>query len=150
VRSLSSNVHVIAVQFTRPFAYSSSTWVSSDSEDHTQRCAKDVRRFMPAAEGDAGNWSATADRGAQDKDRDVTVTTRSTRAPYQYVIKSADEPPHMKLTIPGLLNLFMCRPIFKRFCIFGLQAICNSCMLSSIIISHHLQLPWQLQTTLRR
>jgi len=95
VRSLSSNVHVTSVQFTHPFAYSSSTWVATVDEDH-RHCDKDVTHFMPAdiAGTTSGNWSAP-------DDRDVLVTTRSTRAPYQYVIKSADDPPHMKLTIPG-------------------------------------------------
>jgi len=98
VRSLSNNVHVTAVQFTRPFAYSSSTWVV---EDH-QHCDKDVTRFMPAdvdAITAGGNSSVVPDDAADE--RDVMVTTRSTLAPYQYVIKSADDPPHMKLTIPG-------------------------------------------------
>ena len=101
VRSLSSNVHVTAVQFTRPFAYSSSTWVV---EDH-QHCDKDVTHFMPADVDatTAGNWSAVGDHAADE--RDVMVTTRSARAPYKYVIKSADDPPHMKLTIPGTLPL---------------------------------------------
>jgi len=102
VRSLSSNMHVTAVQFTRPFAYSSSTWVVSADEDH-QHCDKDVTRFMPA-DIDAtttGNWSLVAEPAPDE--RDVLVTTRSARAPYQYVIKSADDPPHMKLTIPGIL-----------------------------------------------
>jgi len=100
VRSLSSNVHVTAVQFTRPFAYSSSTWVAAVDDDH-QQCDKDVTRFMPA-DVDAtttGNWSMATEPAPDE--RDVMVTTRSARAPYQYVIKSADDPPHMKLTIPG-------------------------------------------------
>jgi len=100
VRSLSSNVHVTAVQFTRPFAYSSSTWVDSADEDQ-QHCDKDVTRFV-APDVDAtttGNWSVAAESAPSE--RSVVVTTRSARAPYQYVIKSADDPPRMKLTIPG-------------------------------------------------
>jgi len=98
VKSLSSNVHMTAVQFTRPFAYSSSTWVVQDDQDH-QRCDKDVTRFLPADVDvtTAGNSTAT-------DERDVTVTTRSARTRFQYVIKTADDPPHMKLTIPGVLS----------------------------------------------
>jgi len=97
VRSLSNKVHVTAVQFTRPFAYSSSTWVVSDH----QRCDKDVTRFMPAAdvEAAAGNWTTAGERAPDETE--VVVTTTSRRAPYQYVIKSAADPPHMKITIPG-------------------------------------------------
>lgn len=115
VRSLSSNVHVTAVQFTRPFAYSSSTWVV---EDH-QHCDKDVTRFMPADVDatTAGNWSVAVDHAADE--RDVMVTTRSARAPYQYVIKSADDPPRMKLTIPGihLFRSLMLRPQQQNHCL---------------------------------
>jgi len=74
VRSLSSKVHVTPVQFTRPFAYSSSTWVSPDhpSRDAAQRdrpqqpgggggCDKDVTRFVPAdtAATAGANWTST-------------------------------------------------------------------------------------------
>jgi len=97
VRSLSSNVHVTSVQFTRPFAYSSSSWVEDD-----QDCDKDVTRFSPADVDatTASNWSSTTTE-REPEERDVIVTIRSRRAPYQYAIKSANDPPHMKLTIPG-------------------------------------------------
>jgi len=74
--------------------------VAAVDDDH-QQCDKDVTRFMPA-DVDAtttGNWSMATEPAPDE--RDVMVTTRSARAPYQYVIKSADDPPHMKLTIPG-------------------------------------------------
>ena len=59
VRSLSNNVHVTSVQFSHPFAYSSSTWVAAADEDH-RHCDKDVARFMPADVDGAtsGNGSA--------------------------------------------------------------------------------------------
>lgn len=106
MRSLSSNVHMTAVQFTRPFAYSSSTWVAPDGEDH-QHCDKDVTRFMPADVDvtTSGNWSLPVESVSEETE--VMVTTRWARAPYKYVIKSADDPPHMKLTIPGTL-LYHC------------------------------------------
>ena len=102
MRSLSSNVHVTAVQFTQPFVYSSSTWVVADDDDRRRSgCDKDVSLFIPADVDSSatGNFSLVADRESDEKD--VLVTTRWARAPYQYVIKSADDPPQMKLTIPG-------------------------------------------------
>jgi len=124
VRSLSSNVHMTAVQFTRPFAYSSSTWVSTDDADH-QSCDKDVLPFVPAADVDPtaaaaapGNWSLAGVRPEADETL-VMVTTRSARAPYQYVVKSADDPPHMKLTIPGTCRIVIsCIYAWPHFGVF--------------------------------
>ena len=106
VRSLSSNVHVTDVQFSRPFAYSSSTWVVADDDRH-ESCDKDVTHFRPAyvEATTPGNWSVAAEPAPDETN--VMVTTRSSRAPYQYVIKSADDPPHMKLTIPGIIVIII-------------------------------------------
>lgn len=98
-KSHSLNVHSINAQFDVPFAYSTSSWVSGKNW-----CEKDIRKFRPV-DWKTSNWSQT-----------VNVITQTGRVPYTYVLKSVDNPPHMKFIIPGMYQVLQCY-VFLYACV---------------------------------
>jgi len=91
VNSLASNILVTGVEFDVPFGYSSSSWVNDSGTDETG-CHKDVCRFTPVRL--RNNASAESLQA-------VNVMTQAMRSPYVYNLKSHENPPYLRFTIPG-------------------------------------------------
>ena len=94
VHSISNDVHVLSTQFDEPFAYSTSSWVPAAAAEGDD-CRKDVQRFRPVHD-----VAAAQEYAGQ---RVNVITLAEERRPYEYWLKSALSPPHMKFIIPGIL-----------------------------------------------
>ena len=82
---ISNNIFVLTTQFEEPFAYSTSTWVDETG------CDKNTRMFRPVPRSD-------------DAQNVSVVTLIGDRSAYEYRLKSVDNPPQLKFTIPGLFS----------------------------------------------
>ena len=84
--AISNNIFVMTAQFGEPFGHSTSTWVAGNGS-----CDKDVSKFRPVQKLPAHGPSQ----------RVAAVVTAGDRAPYEYQLKSPQNPPLMKFIIPG-------------------------------------------------
>lgn len=91
VNAISNNVFVLSTQFDRPFAYSTSTWVNGNN------CNKNVTRFRPPP---------PKGRAPSNSSQPVHAVVRNEVTPYEYMLKSVRDPPHMKFLIPGDYNVW--------------------------------------------
>jgi len=108
VYELSSNVRVTSVQFTEPFAYSSSNWVNSD---RGMSCRKNISKFIQMKGTPSDTAPPTAMVGYRGSDgfktsesvdeMEVNVVVKNLHEPFEYLLKSVDSPAYMRLTIPG-------------------------------------------------
>lgn len=92
VHEISHNIFVASTQFEQPFDYSSSSWVK-DNE-----CHKNVSKLK------------VVHRHYEMDSQVVNVIIQSTTEPFRYFLKSVDNPPYIRFTVPGeningILNL---------------------------------------------
>ena len=81
---VSNRIVVASTQFERPFDYSTSTWSRHND------CAKNVTKFRQPVTRDATFY------------RDVNVAIRKDGGgPFRYFLTSIDNPPYIRLSIPG-------------------------------------------------
>jgi hypothetical protein len=83
VHEIANNVFVATTQFNQPFAYSTSSWVRGND------CNKDVSKFRPQQ------------KHYKDDGQNVRATIDTTDDPFQYWLKSVDNPPHIRFMVPG-------------------------------------------------
>ena len=84
VHSIASNVFVAKTQFSMPFAYSTSSWVKKDD------CNKDINNFK------------SEQPPYKDDGQNVNVIVQATDVPYQYSLKSVENPPYIRFMVPGI------------------------------------------------
>jgi len=83
---VAENVRLTHVQFEKPFDYSTSTW--------NEHCAKNISKFRPMT---MRQQSPLHSR----KEQAVGVVIETISEPYRYTIKSMENPPYFRFTIPG-------------------------------------------------
>lgn len=88
VHQISREIFVASVQFTEPFAYSTSSWV----RDHD--CQKDVKYFRKTRSD--GRWS------------EVQASVRKEGGSFQYRLWNNDRQPYIKFSLPGALMIYYC------------------------------------------
>ena len=84
VHEIANNVYVATTQFSSPFAYSTSSWTKGND------CDKDVTKFK------------YQERNFKDHTgQPVNALIQSIAAPYEYYLKSVDNPPYIRFMVPG-------------------------------------------------
>jgi len=116
VHDIAQSVHVAYVQMTRPFDYSTSTWVGGND------CNKDVNRLKPVYVSQApkspghvkevNNGSINLELiatgfAAEREGHPVNVSFQKNNGDQQlkYLLKSVRSPPYIRFTISGMLAL---------------------------------------------
>ena len=87
VHEISHNIFVASTQFFKPFAYSTSSWVRGNE------CDKDVSKFKFVQK----HYSTDG--------QNVNVMIQNTGTPYNYFLKSVDNPPYIRFVVPGDLHI---------------------------------------------
>lgn len=82
------NSFVRDVRFTKPFAYSSSAWTKDG-------CDKNMSLIRPVD-------GAAEERNVKTPSKlEVNVMTEGAKKPLEYLLKSVDNPPFIRLSVPG-------------------------------------------------
>jgi hypothetical protein len=89
VHEISHNIFVASTQFERPFDYSSSSWVKGND------CAKNVSKLKAVqkhySDSEPGQAVNVAMQGPAPSRHDQ----------FAYFLKSVDNPPYIRFTVPG-------------------------------------------------
>ncbi len=89
IHKMSHNVYVAPVQVSHPFAYSTRNWVKDDYCDKDEDKFKSVQRIYNS---DTQN---------------VYVRQENSGIPFQYFLKSADNPPYFRFLAPGTITFVL-------------------------------------------
>ena len=94
VHEVSPKILVASTQFERPFDYSTSNWKKQGMCDKNITKFKHVQpQYMPEAQP-------------------VTVSIQSVGAPYKYLLKSTENQPFIRSTIPGEMPWWACQILY--------------------------------------
>jgi hypothetical protein len=106
--AISDDVMVTSVEFSEPFAYSTSTWVK-DGDDTSETaqlskasaCDKDVSKFRPVDIEKAEKYNGVG--GDEDEEEvNVFIEPNVETGAYEYTLKSVRTPPYLRLYVPGV------------------------------------------------
>jgi len=105
--AIGDDVMVTSVDFTEPFAYSTSTWVAEGDDDTETAqspamaaCEKDISKFLPVDVGTSERYNAES--SAEDEDEvNASIESNAETGAYEYTLKSVRSPPYLRLSVPG-------------------------------------------------
>ena len=83
VHKISDRIFMSQIQFDEPFGYSTKTWAQGNT------CDKNVTKFKTVQKHYVGQAQS------------VNVITQAVSKPFQYFLRSGDNPPHLRFLIPG-------------------------------------------------
>ena len=83
VHDIASNVYVARTQFSAPFEFSTNSW------DRDNDCDKDTRKFK------------RQQKHYRNDGQNVSAVIQATESPFQYFLKSVDNPPFIRFMVPG-------------------------------------------------
>jgi hypothetical protein len=106
--AISDDVMVTSVEFSEPFAYSTSTWVKDgvDTSEAAQlskasACDKDISKFRPVDIEKAEKYNGVG--GNEDEEEvNVFIEPNIETGAYEYTLKSVRTPPYLRLYVPGV------------------------------------------------